>query len=927
MRVFKKAMSWILSLTLALPMIGVSSSVVGQANADAKVLAGFVYAFSAETSTYEEALEEKYGNKTDGYLATQGDTAIASTARLFASVDAPTARKLEWTKANTVEDDPETEAYEGNEYFQYHDTYSPVPVMTGGASNPWGVQSYFKVQLSTTGYENLTFSALLGGSKKGPRNYQLQYSLDDTTYYDIDGAAYSIQKNKKMEQAFDEVLLPDAVENQELVYIRLLVDGYETIGQSSVLYDEATATGLDGGDAAINDIIISGVSNGEQGDGLGDVNGDGQITSVDALLVLNPDNLTNTQLVQGDVDESGTCDGTDVLQILKMASGEITEYEKAPKQETPDEPTEPTEPTDPTDPTDPDDSEQNGGESVSTYGAKIVLADSGITIDGTGVAAEDGIVTIQHAGTYEITGSLSDGQIRVEADHDTDTVEVLLNNVTLSNSTSAPFYVVSADKTKIVLADDSENTFTDASTYVYAEGEDEPNACIFAKDDLTIKAVDDGAGTGALIVNGNYNNGIHGKDDLKITGGHLTVSAVNNGIKGKDSVTIKGGTLDVTAGVDGIESDNEEDATKGIVTISGGDITVEATDEGICAFRQVVITGGNINVTAGDSSLGEAGEGNGIKGQELLWVQGGTIDITCYGDGLKAKNTADETVGNITIDGGMITIKASDDGVHAEQILTVNDGTIDVQGITSSSAYEGLEALIININGGNIHVLTSDDGINAYGGTDNSGNMGPGGGNNRPSFGGSSSSSGSTDTGTSTTTTPDGEIHISGGYVYVNAQGDGIDANGSIEMSGGIVLVCGPTGSGNGGLDYDSTCTMTGGTMIVCGSTGMVQGPSSVTGVYGAMTTFTGTANEQLVVTEGSGNGVFAFKPVKTFGSCVIYSDKLTEGTSYTISSGTCSEVNEDGYCGDSSATYTTSSSKTTFQASASVSSSGGGGW
>ena len=148
------------------------------------------------------------------------------------------------------------------------------------------------------------------------------------------------------------------------------------------------------------------------------------------------------------------------------------------------------------------------------------------------MTVDENIVTITQGGTYSLSGTLDDGQVIVNAG-DLDQVEILLNGVHLTSSTSAPIYVMNADKTTLTLVEGTESVITDAESYVYEDATvDEPNAAIFSKDDLKIN------GTGSLIVNANYNNGIASKDDLDIKNGDITINAVNNGLKGKDSIEI-----------------------------------------------------------------------------------------------------------------------------------------------------------------------------------------------------------------------------------------------------------------------------------------------------------------------------------------------------------------------------------------------------
>nr|WP_278336509.1 carbohydrate-binding domain-containing protein [Clostridium disporicum] len=206
-------------------------------------------------------------------------------------------------------------------------------------------------------------------------------------------------------------------------------------------------------------------------------------------------------------------------------------------------------------------------------------------------------------------------------------------------------------------------------------------------------------------------------------------------------------------------------------------------------------------------------------------------------------------------------LASGDDGIHSDTLLDINGGNIDI-----SKSYEGIESSTININDGNIRLVASDDGLNAAGGNDGSST------NGRPGQNGFSSST--------------GVINITGGYLYVDAAGDGVDSNGSIEMSGGTVIVNGPENSGNGALDYDTTFNITGGTFIAAGSSGMAQSPSS-SSTQASINIFTnGIANTLVNVTDEPGNEIITFAPSKTFSSIIISTPELQTGNTYTVSTG-----------------------------------------
>ena len=472
--------------------------------------------------------------------------------------------------------------------------------------------------------------------------------------------------------------------------------------------------------------------------------------------------------------------------------------------------------------------ENMGNRPVITYtagGATVANGGNCITVEG-------GSVKISCGGEYDISGSYSgsDAQILVNTAKTDSSVYLNMRGLTLSNTADAPIYIQKASKAFVVAKNGTTNTLSDGSsrtkTYNYTNdnGEakiDTTGACIYAKDDLTIK------GEGTLIVNGNYNNGIHTSNDLKVKNGLITVKARNNGLKGKNSVEVSGGTINIiTTEGDGIKSDTEDAADlasgKGSIEITGGEITITSAFDGITAANAVVIANGEstsptIKVTAGGghsclsdptsntgSTGGRGGMGGfpgmggsscsptesmkGIKGDSSITISAGIIDINSRDDGLHSS-------GNITVSGGTITIATDDDGVHAEKALYVKDNA----NISVTLAYEGMESPDMHLEGGITSVITTNDGWNAAGGTStstggNTGRGGPGG------FGGGGfgPSGGST-----------GKLTVTGGYHYIyvgTGDTDGVDSNGDITISGGVIVVeCRMNGGMGGMVDSDGT--------------------------------------------------------------------------------------------------------------------------
>lgn len=236
----------------------------------------------------------------------------------------------------------------------------------------------------------------------------------------------------------------------------------------------------------------------------------------------------------------------------------------------------------------------------------VVLSDSGITVDGSGCDVRADRLKIEEAGTYEISGTLSNGHIYVNVDNESE-VHIILNGVKVHNPKSAAFYSKKAAKVTVTLAAGTENVFTDGANYVFEPEEDEPDATFFAKHDLVIE------GEGKLKVVANYGDAIKGKDSLYINGGVIEVDAVDDGIIGRDLLQITGGNITVRSESDAVKASNDVDPTLGNVIIDGGVITAIGDSDDIQAENRVIINGGTLSLSAGEDGIqsGNATEMNG----------------------------------------------------------------------------------------------------------------------------------------------------------------------------------------------------------------------------------------------------------------------------------------------------------------------------
>ncbi len=734
---------------------------------------------------------------------------------------------------------------------------------------------------------------------------------------------------------------------------------------------------------------------------LGDVSGDGILTSVDSALIL--EQVLKGGILSGEVLELGKVSGEKELSVndASLVLGRVLNLdnlfpvEKGEKQTTEgttaeiDEETtegatagfgeETTEGTT----TEVDEETTEGatagfGEETTegttaeideettegtTFGeAYITLEDGNSVVSGAGVSIDGDDIVISQGGVYYVSGKLSDGRIVVNSEFD---VEVVFDGVEISNSTGSPFYSISGD-VDLKLQKGSKNVLTDAEIYSDVDADGEPDACLFTKDRLTIK------GGGELTINANFGDGIASKDEIKIKNGKVSVISADDAIRGKDYIKITGGTLDLTAGGDGIKS------TKGYITIDQSDknvdIIVNAGKNGIKAETYLQIDNGEIDVTCNNNCIvastgdltvtggviGCSAKGtdtvnynyDGIKASAtnvyitggkittdvsqdsiqaglLIQIEGGTLDLTSgdngitsdgdvclkggeitlntVGKGVKAETDlniydgvtvvaecTDDAIhsnGSIYIYGGDLTLSTGDDGVHADVAIVVSGGEINV-----TKSYEGIEAVDITIDGGTISIVSSDDGFNANGGSDNSG-MG-GNDKNEPwgrpgSSGGSSSSSGESSSGSSSSTTEETPcITINGGYIFVNALGDGIDSNGNIIFNGGTVIVDGPSSDGDGALDCgdnNNTIAYNGGVLLAVGSSGMAEAPSvSTSGKHAIKYNLSNSisSGNNITICNSDGDVLVSYKNKKTIKSIVFAEENIQGGDKILIYSG-----------------------------------------
>ncbi len=612
---------------------------------------------------------------------------------------------------------------------------------------------------------------------------------------------------------------------------------------------------------------------------------------------------------------------------------------------------------------------------------EISLANNGSTSASENVTIDGNIITILAEGSYLLEGSLDEGQIIVDVEDDSDKVQLTLNGVSITNSTSATIYAKEADKVFITLEEGTTNTLT--STIVEDESaETNVDAVIFAKTDLTVN------GGGNLVITGINGNGITSKDDLVVTGGDLEITVDKHGLEANNSIRIANGDFNITSGKDGFHSEHDEDTALGYIYILNGTFTIDAQGDGFDSSSYVEIVDGNFDITTGGgsvnapehvSTMGGGGggmpmggmnqqgrgemtmnqstdmSGQAVAGQEMQQGGRGTMDMTAIPEGemvmpemampeagmmeqqmggqggmsqpggmsqsggmgqmaipegemtmpedtmaqgempertemsgmargemsaTVTEETEDDTVSTkgikatigIVIHGGSFIIDSCDDAIHSNYTTEIMDGTFaiktgddaihaDVNTIVNggtiviATCYEGLEGHTIVVAGGDIDIYSLDDGINA------------------------ASSEYVTD-GTEVS------ITISGGRLVIDAndEGDGLDANGNIYMTGGEVIISGTPTTTDTSLDYNSTAVITGGSFLAAGSTSQTRqnfGDDSTQGSI--LVDLNAVQTGTITLTDDSGNVVVEWTPAKSYQSIHISTPDIVEGATYTL--------------------------------------------
>ena len=473
---------------------------------------------------------------------------------------------------------------------------------------------------------------------------------------------------------------------------------------------------------------------------------------------------------------------------------------------------------------------------IQLTGETAACTSNAVSIDGTQI-------TLLDEGTYLVSGTLTDGQIVVDAD-DTDKVQIVLAGAAITCADSAAIYSKNADKVFLTLAEGTENTLTNGGSYT-AIDENNIDAVVFSKTDLTLN------GSGNLTIDAQAGHGVVSKDELTVTGGGYTVTTAEHGMTGKDSLAVAGGTFTITSGKDGLHAENADDSALGFLYVADGEFTIAAQGDAVSASGALQTDGGTFELTTGEGSAsvtmstgdsfapggrsGGPGRGDGSRPQSEQPAEGetpperpdggqppefptqptdeepafdaqtgevtDTEEGTVSQKGMKAEgpltinggtftvDSADDCIhsgGDLTVTGGIFTLSSGDDAVHSDGAVTIQAGEFSIP-----YCYEGVEGLSVTVEDGTFEITAYDDGFNAAGGADSSG------------FGGR---------GDPFAASADSFITINGGTITIVADGDCLDSNGDLTINSGTLdLTC--NGNGNTALDCSGSYTNNGGSV------------------------------------------------------------------------------------------------------------------
>jgi hypothetical protein len=257
-------------------------------------------------------------------------------------------------------------------------------------------------------------------------------------------------------------------------------------------------------------------------------------------------------------------------------------------------------------------------------------------------------VTIKAAGAYVLSGTLTDGTVKVDADGD---AALTFKGVHIASNSGPPFAVFGTGEKTITLAENTQNTLN--NTAPLTEETEEFTAALYAGQALTIQ------GGGGLTVTGEYGNGIACADTLVIENVKLAITAKQNGITASERVLVKGSGTELH-----IQTDGGFDAAAG--------------------FKETYTL-------------------NGIACDGSVIIEEGVVTVSSASGGINVGNTA----GDIVISGGTVTVQSNGNAIHSDGLARIDGGIVSIP-----DCFEGIEAFQVIINDGAISIAAYDDGIN-----------------------------------------------------------------------------------------------------------------------------------------------------------------------------------------------------------------------
>ena len=481
--------------------------------------------------------------------------------------------------------------------------------------------------------------------------------------------------------------------------------------------------------------------------------------------------------------------------------------------------------------------------------SQITLADQTATVTGQGASFSDQTLTITQAGTYVLTGSGKNLKLVVEA-ADTDQVHLVFQNLTLEGEGTL-LQINKAQEVVINLAEGSQNALTESQ----ASDDEKVKATIHSQVPLTLN------GTGSLTLTALTKNALEVEGDLKVLGGTYTVKAANHGFKAEGALDIEAATLSIEAGKDGLHAEHDETTERANISLNPTQLSIAAAEDGVDAGNELTIKGGTITVSQSEEGL-EA---------RVIRQLGGDVTIKSSDDGVNASagssnKTSDTSATSKTTDASA-TSNSADTSSSASQSTTdsATASTPDRKATAAPAATSQADQANKDKNA----TLPSPPAGQAppQGGQPPQNGQGPGG---MPPGGQEESD-------------PSLQIILEGGTLTIDAEGDGIDSNGTASISGGSLVVNGSVQGGNGPLDAAGDITITGGRVWALGTSDMLQGFAQGSTQASITANIAGTAGQTLIILDANGKEVARQTASKDFQAVIMSSADLVDGQTYTI--------------------------------------------